>query len=48
MTELVFATYDELVFLTKAWKMHDSLSNMVVSILTKLASNSARYTGTGV
>ena len=45
MTELFFATYDELVLLTKAWKMHGSLSYIEVNILIELASNSARYTG---
>ena len=43
-----FATYDELVLWTKAWKMHGPLSYVVVSIvniLIELASNSARYTG---
>ena len=44
MTDLFFATYvyDELVLLTKAWKMHGSLSHVVVNILTGLASNSAQ------
>ena len=45
MTELFFATYDELVLLTKAWKTHGSLSYIVLNILIELASNSARYTG---
>ena len=47
MTDLFFATYDELVLLTKAWKMHGSLSYVVVNILPviELASNSTRYTG---
>ena len=45
MTDLFFATYDELVLLTKAWKMHGSLSYVVVNILIGLASNSTRYTG---
>ena len=45
MTDLFFATYDELVLLTKAWKMHGSLSYVVVNILIELASNSTRYTG---
>ena len=45
MTDLFFATYDELVLLTKAWKMHGSLSYVVVNILIELATNSARYTG---
>ena len=45
MTDLFFATYDELVLLIKAWKMHGSLSYVVVNILIELASNSARYTG---
>ena len=35
-------TYDELVLLTKAWKMHGSLSYVVVNILIELASNSGR------
>ena len=33
MTDLFFATYGELVLLTKAWKMHGSLSYIVVNIL---------------
>ena len=41
MTDLFFATYDEVVLLTKAWKMHDALINVVVHILSELASNSA-------
>jgi hypothetical protein len=45
MTDLFFATYNELVLLTKAWKMHGSLSYVVVNILIELASNSTRYTG---
>ena len=45
MPDLFFATYDELVLLTTAWKMHGSLSYIVVNILIELASNSARYTG---
>jgi len=45
MTDLFFATYDELVLLTKAWKMHGSLSYVVGNILIELASNSTRYTG---
>ena len=49
MTDLFFATYDEPVLLTKAWKMHDALTKVVVHnvILIELASysNSARYTG---
>ena len=45
MTELFFATYAELILLTKVWKMHGSLSYIVVNILIELASNSARYTG---
>jgi len=44
MTDLFFATYDELILLTKAWKMHGSLSYVVVNILIELASNSTRYT----
>ena len=45
--DLFFATYGELVLLIKAWKMHGSLSCIVVIILIELASNSssARYTG---
>ena len=34
MTDLFFATYDELVLLTKAWKMHGPLSYVVVNIRT--------------
>ena len=45
MTDLFFATYDELVLLTKAWKMYGSLSYVVVNILIELASNSTRYMG---
>ena len=45
MTDLFFATYDELILLTKAWHMHDALVKVVVNILIELASNSARYTG---
>ena len=45
MTDLFFATYDELILLTKAWKMHDALIKVVVTILLELASNSAQYTG---
>ena len=45
MTDLFFVTYDELILLTKAWKMHDALVKVVVNILIELASNSARYTG---
>ena len=45
MTDLFFATYDELILLTKAWKMHDALVKVVVTILIELASNSTRYTG---
>ena len=44
-TDLFFATYDELVILTNAWKLNGSLSYIVVHILVELASNSARYTG---
>ena len=44
MTDLVFVTYGELILLTKAWKMHGSLSYVVVNILIELASNSTRYT----
>ena len=49
MTDLFFATYGELelVLLTKAWKMHGSLSYVVVNRLIELAiaSNSTRHTG---
>ena len=46
MTDLFFATYGELILLTNAWKMHGSLSYVVVNILIGLlASNSTRYTG---
>ena len=45
MTDLFFVTYDELIRLTKAWKMHDALVKVVVNILIELASNSTRYTG---
>ena len=45
MTDLFFVTYDELILLTKAWKMHDALVKVVVNILIELASNSTRYTG---
>ena len=38
MTDLFFATYDELVLLTKAWKMHTPLIKVVVNILIELAS----------
>ena len=41
MTDLFFATYGELVILTKSWEMHDALSKVVVHILIELASNSA-------
>ena len=43
MTDLFFATYNELVLLTKAWKMHDAIITVVVHnvILIALASNSA-------
>ena len=43
MTDLFFATYDELILLTKAWKMHDALIKVVVNILIELASNSTQY-----
>ena len=33
MTDLFFATYDELVLLDKAWNMHDALIKVVVNIL---------------
>ena len=47
MTDLFFATYDELVLLNKAWKMHDALIKVVVNnvMLIELASKRARYTG---
>ena len=45
MIDLFFATYGELILLTKAWKMHGPLSYVLVNILIGLASNSARYTG---
>ena len=45
MTDLFFATYDELFLLDKAWKMHDALIKVVVSMLIELASKRARYTG---
>ena len=41
MTDLFFATYDELVLLNEAWKMHDALITVVVQMLIELASNSA-------
>ena len=41
----VFCDYDELVLLTAAWKMHGSLSYIVVNIRIELASNSARHMG---
>ena len=41
MADPFFATYDEPVLLTNAWKMHGSLSHIVVHILIELASNSA-------
>ena len=42
MTDLFFATYDELILLTTSWKMHDALIiKFVVHILIELASNSA-------
>ena len=41
MTDLFCATYDELVLLTKAWKIYDALITVVVHILIELASNSA-------
>ena len=43
MTDLFFATFDELVLLTKAWKMYGSLSYVVVNILIELASSSTPY-----
>ena len=39
MTDLFFAIYDELILLAKAWKMHGSLSYVVVNIRIGLASN---------
>ena len=41
ITDLFFATYGELVLLTKAWKIHDALIKVVVHMLIQLASNSA-------
>ena len=38
-------TYNDLVLLTKAWKIHGSLSYIVVHILIELASNSAMMIG---
>ena len=45
MIELFFATYSELILLTKAWKMHSPLSCILANtgILIALASNSARH-----
>ena len=40
MTDLFFATYDDLILLTKVWKLHDALVEVVVHILIELASNS--------
>ena len=45
VTELFWATYDELVLLTKAWKMHTPFIKVVVNILIELASKWGRYTG---
>ena len=42
MTDLFFATYGELILLTKAWKLHGPLNYVVVTTLIELASNSAR------
>ena len=49
MTELFFATYayGELALLTKACKMHGSVSYIAVNTLIELDSNSARYTAAG-
>ena len=43
MTHLFFATYGELVILTKTWQMHDALMKVVVHnvILIGLAIDSA-------
>ena len=41
MTDLFFATYDELVLLKKAWKVRDVLIKVVVNLMIELASNSA-------
>ena len=40
MTDLFFATYDELILLTKSWKVHDVLIKIVVHnvILIEVAS----------
>ena len=44
-----FATYDdidrELALLAKAWKMHGSLTKVVVRVLIELASHLAGHTG---
>ena len=45
MTDQFFATYDELVLLTKAWKVNDALIKVVVNILIELANKRGRYTG---
>ena len=45
MTDLFFATYNELVLLIKVWKMNGSLRRIVVNILIEVASNSTLYTG---
>ena len=37
----IFATYAEIVLLTKARKMYDALITVVVHMLIELASNSA-------
>ena len=43
MTDLFFATYDQLVLLTKlkAWETHDTLRKVAVPMLIELVSNSA-------
>ena len=45
VTELFWATYGELILLTKAWKVHDALIKVVVNILIELASKRGRYPG---
>ena len=45
MTDLFFANYDELVLLTRAWKVHDALLKVLVNILIELASKRGRYPG---
>ena len=44
MANLFFATYDKLILLTKAWKMHDAIIKVVAHILIEIievASNSS-------